>query len=107
MAKDAYASRYAIKAKPKSTQWRLEFQEGISIRPDAKGQFKIFSIADGTSVEQLQQDITNPETGWIKRDFEMDGLGRACVQGGISSALQAIESTHNLQLAKPVRRGNR
>ncbi len=108
MAKNAYAYRYAIKARPKSEKWWLEYQEGILIKPrdhsanthnTPTSSYIGNKMASGvSSPTQLQKDVTNPQTGWFQRDFEADGLGLACLDGGISSSVKHLEKTHNLKI---------
>jgi hypothetical protein len=108
MARNAYAYRYAIKARPKSEKWWLEYQEGIVIRPrdnsvnaynsNSSSYIGSKTASGVSSIPQLQKDVTNPETGWFQRDFEADVLGLACIDGGISSSVKHLEQTHNLNI---------
>jgi hypothetical protein len=95
MAKNAYVYRYAIKAQPKSEKWWLEYQEGVTITPTAKG-YSAKKLPAPESIAQFQADVTNADTGWFKKDFEADGMGVACLEGGIPAALQQLEQTHNI-----------
>jgi hypothetical protein len=104
MAKNAYVYRYAIKAQPKSEKWWLEYQEGLSITPTAKG-YSAKKIPAPESIAQFQADVTDANTGWFKKDFEADGMGAACVDGGISAAVKQLEETH--QITVTVENGKR
>ncbi len=114
MAKNAYAYRYAIKARPKSDKWWLEYQEGILIKPNVSSpngsspneSSPNESSYSGTrmpsslsSVTQLQTDVTDPETKWFKRDFGLDELGSSCINGGVSSSTDYLEKTHGINIS--------
>jgi hypothetical protein len=97
MAKNAYIYRYAIKAQPKSEKWWLEYQEGLSITPTAKG-YSAKKVPAPESIAQFQSDVTDANTGWFKKDFEADRMGLACVDSGISAAVKQLEENHGITI---------
>jgi hypothetical protein len=98
MAKNAYAYRYAIKARPKSEQWWLEYQDGIAIAANESRYSGTRMTSPLLSITQLQTDVTDGETGWFKRDFDLDDLGQSCINGGVSSAMEYLEKTHGINI---------
>ncbi len=104
MAKNATVSRYAIKAVPRSDRWWLEYQEGFNVMPGDES-YRAKRTIEGMDAKTLQKDVTNPETGWFKRDFEADVLGLACINGGISGIVNHLEKTHDIKITveKPTR----
>ena len=104
MAQNATLSRYAIRAVPKSDQWWLEYQEGFNVLP-GDGSYLAKRTIESIDVKTLQKDVTNPKTGWFKRDFEADVLGLACIDGGISGIVNHLEKTHDIKIIveKPTR----
>ena len=53
---------------------------------------------EGIDAKILQEEVTNVETGWFKRDFEADVLGLACIDGGLSGAVKHLEKTHDIKI---------
>ena len=97
MAKNATLSRYAIRAVPKSDQWWLEYQEGFNVLPGDTS-YRTKRVTEGIDAKTLQNDVTNVETGWFKRDFEVDVLGLACINGGLSGVVKQLEKTHDIKI---------
>ena len=97
MAKNATLSRYAIRAVPKSDQWWLEYQEGFNVLPGDTS-YRAKRVTEGIDAKTLQNDVTNVETGWFKRDFEVDVLGLACINGGLSGVVKQLEKTHDIKI---------
>ena len=96
-AKNATFSRYAIKAVPKSDRWWLEYREGFNVLPGDTG-YRAKRTIEDTDAKTLQKNVTDADTRWFKRDFEMDALGFACINGGISGVVKQLEKTHNIQI---------
>lgn len=103
-SKGAHIYRYAIKAKPKSSEWWLEFQEGVIVRPTAQNKFEVVRAQNAYPADQLRETILDSEQRWIKRDFEMDDLGKACVQDGLSSAVKTLETNHGEKFIQSAKR---
>lgn len=97
IAKNATLSRYAIKAVPKSDRWWLEYQEGFDVLPGDTS-YRAKRTIEGMDAKTLQKEVTNAETGWFKRDFEVDALGFACINGGISGVVKHLEKTHVIKI---------
>ena len=98
MAQNATLSRYAIRAVPKSDRWWLEYQEGFNVLPGDNNSYGAKRPTEGIDAKILQEEVTNVETGWFKRDFEADVLGLACIDGGLSGAVKHLEKTHDIKI---------
>ena len=98
LSKTTVLHRYAIKASPKSEQWWLTYSEGLMIEPIENGYSATKTLPD-ISVTQFQTNVTNLETGWLKRDLDANELGLACVNGGLAGAMKYLEQIHRITIS--------
>jgi hypothetical protein len=100
ISKRASATRYVIKRGRGTDDWWLESLGGIAVIPTDSGY--VPKKISGTSGNDLKQYVTDSSSGWLKRDMDVDGLGNACLNGGIQSALKYIQdSVSNEPIAQP------
>jgi pimeloyl-ACP methyl ester carboxylesterase len=91
ISKRASVTRYVIKRGRGTDDWWLESLGGVAVIPTDSGY--IPKKISGTSGNELKQYVTDSSSGWLKRDMDVDGLGNACLNGGIQSALKYIQDS--------------
>jgi hypothetical protein len=96
----ASVSRYVIKRGRGSDDWWLESLGGVVVRPTPNGY--VSEKVEGISSSELKRYVTDASSGFLKRDMDVDGLGNACINGGIQGALNYIQgSGSNKPIAQP------
>jgi hypothetical protein len=96
----ASMSRYVIKRGRGSDDWWLESLGGVVVRPTPNGY--VSEKVEGISSSKLKRYITDSSSGFLKRDMDVDGLGNACINGGIQGALNYIQGpVNNKPIAQP------
>jgi hypothetical protein len=93
----ASVSRYVIKRGRGSDDWWLESLGGVVVRPTPNGY--VSEKVEGISSSELKRYITDSSSGFLKRDMDVDGLGNACINGGIQGALNYIQGSGS---SKPI-----
>jgi hypothetical protein len=98
----ASMSRYVIKRGRGSDDWWLESLGGVVVRPTPNGY--VSEKVEGISSSELKRYITDSSSGFLKRDMDVDGLGNACINGGIQGALNYIQGpVNNKPIAQPAK----
>jgi hypothetical protein len=100
IAQRASVSRYVIKRGRGSDDWWLESLGGAVIKPTPNGYAS--ETVEGIGGSELKQYVTDASSGWLKRDMDVDGLGNACINGGIASALKYIQGSGSNEPVKPI-----
>ncbi len=98
----ASVERYEIKRSKGSDEWWIESIGGLVVKPGEEGfqavRVKASGRSDASSLVQVLQDR---ETGWLRNDSQVNALGKACVNGGLGSAVKVINQLHDLSVSLP------
>lgn len=102
ISKMASVERYEIKRSKGSDEWWIESLGGFVVKPGDEGYQVVRVKASGRSgALSLVQVLQDRETGWLRNDSQVDGLGKACVNGGLGSAVKVINQLHDLSVTLP------
>ena len=89
ISKRAFVTRYVIKRGRGTDDWWLESLGGGGVKPTDSGY--VSEKVSGLSGKELKPYVTDASSGWLKRDMDVDGLGSACINGDVQSALSYIQ----------------
>ncbi len=89
ISKRASVTRYVIKRGRGTDDWLLESLGGVVVKPTDIGY--VPEKISGISGNKLKPYVTDASSGWLKRDMDVDGLGSACINGGVQGALSYIQ----------------
>ena len=101
-SKMASVERYEIKRTKGTDEWWIESIGGFVVKPGDEGYQAVRVKPSGRSDDlSLFRVLQDRETGWLRNDSQVDTLGKACVNGGLVSAVKVINQLHDLSVLLP------
>ena len=102
ISKVASVERYEVKRAKGSDEWWIESIGGFVVKPGDEGYQAVRVKPSGRSEAlSLVRVLQDRETGWLRSDSQVGALGKACVNGGLGSAVKVINQLHDLSVTLP------
>ncbi len=99
MSRDAFAERYELFIPPDEVDFSVRPLNAVSIRPAGSGWIAV--AGSPTPMMQLLSNAELDEMGeWFSGNSQAEGLGRSCVDGGISGATRYLERSHGIDVGE-------
>jgi hypothetical protein len=98
MAANAWMHRYAVYIYPQSDYLFLTPLNGVVISPNSTGGWISEEVTPAPEAELWEAASLNLAGNWFEDEFDPDGLGQACLEGGIAGGVQYLETLHGISI---------